>query len=353
MDDLHSLYIGKRRIGDDTRAYIIAEIGHNHCGDITKAFELMRKAKEVGADAVKTQTRNNKRLFTEGLFNSPYDNENSYGKTYGEHREALEFGRGYYKELALFAAELGIDFFSTPFDEESAELLHELKMPLYKIASGDITNIPLLQRVARFKRPILLSTGRASIDDIFRAVEAITKYHENIAILQCTASYPCAFEELNLKVIETYRKLFPYCVGISSHDNGIAMAPVAYTLGARIIEKHFTLNHTWKGTDHAFSLEPPGLSKMIRDVHRAKDALGDGVKKSYPSEEKGIFKMAKAIYAARSLPVGLRLTEADLAVKSPADGLPPYMISKLIGRLLKVAVEKDESILLDYLEVEP
>jgi len=353
MDDLHSLTIGQKRIADDTDAYIVAEIGNNHCGDLRKAFELIRKAKEAGADAVKTQTRNNQEIYTKALFESPYDHENSYGKTYGKHREALELRRSDYKELFYYAAELRIDFFSTAFDEKSVDLLMEFNPPAFKISSGDITNLPLLNHVAMTRRPIILSTGAATMGDILKAIDVITNWHEEIAILQCTAAYPCAFEELDLRVIETYRKNFPYCIGLSSHDNGIAMGPVAYALGARIFEKHFTLNHTWKGTDHAFSLEPPGLTKFIRDIRRVKVALGNGVKKQYESEEKGILKMRKSLYAACDIQKGEILTPFNIARKSPANGIPVSEIGKFIGRTVNQFIPAETHLQFEHLEVEP
>jgi N-acetylneuraminate synthase/sialic acid synthase len=166
-----------------------------------------------------------------------------------------------------------------------------------------------------------------------------------IGILQCTAGYPPAWEELNLRVIETLREEFPDAVaGLSAHDSGIAMALVGYVLGARIIEKHFTLNRAMKGTDHAFSLEHSGLEKLVRDLKRAHLALGDGVKRRYPSEEAPLFKMAKKIVVARDIPEGHVLTEDDLAIKSPNDGLPPYEIYRLLGKVVRHGMHADQKI---------
>jgi N-acetylneuraminate synthase/sialic acid synthase len=181
--------------------------------------------------------------------------------------------------------------------------------------------------------------------DVERAYEAIIPINKQLCILQCTAGYPAAFEELDLAVIATYRDRFPEVViGLSSHDNGIAMAPAAYVLGARVVEKHFTLNRAAKGTDHPFSLEPVGLRKLVRDLQRVRAALGDGSKKVYQSEEGPIEKMSKKLVAARDLPRGHVLRREDLAVKSPGDGLPPYMIDEIIGRTLLRALRADEPI---------
>ena len=245
--------IGRHEIGDESKCYVIAEIGHNHQGNLDKARELFREAKLAGAHAVKLQKRDNRGLYTRAAYNKPYDNENSFGSTYGEHREFLEFGLKEYRELQTFAAELGVDFFATAFDLASADFLRDLDVPAYKIASGDLKSTPLLRHVASFGKPVVISTGGAVVDDVQRAYDTIMPINPQLAILQCTAGYPAAFEELDLRVISAFRERFPGAViGFSSHDNGIAMPVAAYMLGARIVEKHFTLNRASKGTDHAF-----------------------------------------------------------------------------------------------------
>jgi N-acetylneuraminate synthase/sialic acid synthase len=345
-----SLTIDDTTITDDSDCYLIAEIGHNHQGSLEKCRELFRAAKECGADAVKLQKRDNRSLYTRAMYEKPYDNENSFGPTYGAHREALEFGREEYVELQRYAAELGITFFATAFDVPSADFLAALDMPAYKLASGDLKNLPLLRHVARIGRPVIVSTGGATLEDVHRAVDAIGELNPRIGILQCTATYPTEPEQMNLRVIASLREAFPTaCVGLSDHYNGIAMAVAAYVLGARIIEKHFTLNHTWRGTDHALSLEPVGMRKMIRDLRRARQALGDGVKRVLPGEEGAMTKMGKTLVAARDLPAGHLLTAADIAVKSPGGGLPPYELDRLLGRRLSQALRADDMIRFEHL----
>jgi N-acetylneuraminate synthase/sialic acid synthase len=346
-----TLRINDFEISDSGDCYVIAEIGHNHQGSVKKARELFDEAKAAGAHAVKLQKRDNRSLYTRELFHRPYENENSYGATYGEHREALEFGKAEYQELQAYAAELGLTFFSTAFDIPSADFLAELDMPAYKIASADLINTPLLRHVASFGKPMILSTGGATLDDVRRGYETVAEINPQIGLLQCTAGYPVEWEELDLKVIDTYRDLFPASViGLSSHDNGIAMAVAAYVLGARIVEKHFTLNRALKGTDHKFSLEPAGLRKMVRDLKRTRIALGDGMKTMYPSETEPITKMAKKLVAARDLPAGTTLSEDDIAMKSPGDGLPPYEMDRLIGRTLRHPVREDSTLTFELLE---
>ena len=247
--------------------YTIAEIGNNHQGDVKHALKLIKAAKECGADAVKTQKRDNKTLYTKSFFNEKYDNPNSFGLTYGEHREKLELKKNDYKELKEYASELKIDFFATPFDLPSLEFLEEFNFPAYKIASADITNTILQTEIAKTKKEVFLSTGGGTLEDVKRAKNNIFEHNKRLSILQCTASYPANIEDMNLKVIETYSKHFPGIrLGLSDHENGIDAGPIAYMLGARVFEKHFTLNRANKGTDNAFSLEPQGLAKFIRNL---------------------------------------------------------------------------------------
>ena len=342
--------IGQHEIGDQSRCYVIAEIGHNHQGSLDKARELFREAKLAGAHAVKLQKRDNQGLYTRAAYNKPYDNENSFGSTYGEHREFLEFGRKEYRELQKLASELGVDFFATAFDLASADFLQELDVPAYKIASGDLKSTPLLQYVASFGKPVIISTGGAVIDDVQRAYDTIMPINPQLAILQCTAGYPAAFEELDLRVIGTFRERFPDAViGFSSHDNGISMPVAAYMLGARIVEKHFTLNRTSKGTDHAFSLEPVGLRKMVRDLERTHKALGNGVKKIYESEKAPITKMGKSLVVARDLPSGHLLGRADIVMKSPGGGIPPYELENVLGRVTLRPLKEDDFLTFEVL----
>lgn len=345
------LVIDGTEISDDSDSYVIAEIGHNHQGKMETARELFIAAKECGANAVKLQKRDNRALYTRDMYNKAYDNENSFGETYGEHREYLEFGLAEYQELKDFAKELGITFFATAFDFSSADFLAKLDTPAFKIASGDLRNIPLLKYVAGFQKPMVVSTGGGTIEDAQRAYDAVMPINTQLCLLQCTAGYPCAFEEMNLNVITTFRERFPdIVIGLSSHDNGIAMAVAAYVLGARVIEKHFTLNRAMKGTDHAFSLERGGMRRVVRDLQRARVALGDGVKATYPSERAPLLKMGKKLVAARDLPADHVLKLDDIAVKSPSDGIPPFELDRVLGMRTRRALKEDENLAFDDLD---
>ncbi len=340
-------------IHDGSDCYVIAELGHNHQGDAEKAKQLIHAAHECGVNAVKLQKRDNRRLFTSVQYDAPYDNEQSFGATYGEHREALELGPDDYRALQAYARDFGVTLFATAFDFESADLLAELDMPAYKFASGDLRNTPLLRHVAGFGKPIFLSTGGGELADIERAVDAIVPLNDQLCILQCTAAYPAETQDLNLQVIVTLRERFPELViGLSDHQNGISMALVAYMLGARVIEKHFTLDHAAKGTDHAYSLMPEGMRKLVRDLRRVPEALGDGIKRPLPVEAKPLEKMGKKLVAARKLEAGSVLTAEDVAIKSPADaGLPPFELDRVVGGRLLRPLAADETLELADLEL--
>jgi sialic acid synthase len=345
--------LGHFKITDSTldqnsKGFIIAEIGHNHQGNLQTCIEMFKSAKLNGADAVKLQKRDNKKLFSTETYNSIYNSENAFGKTYGQHREFLEFEITEYKELIKVAQDLGIIFFATAFDLNSADFLMELDMPAIKIASGDLRSVQLLEYCAKFQKPMILSTGAAEIEDVNRAVEVVKKFNQNFAILQCTAEYPANYAHLDLKVINDYMLRFPdNLIGYSGHDNGISMPLAAYALGARIIEKHFTLDRTMKGTDHAFSLEPTGLRKLRRDLDRLHEALGDGVKKIYSEELGPLTKMSKKIVAKTNIPVNKIIEESDLDFKISGTGYWPFQIEEIVGKKAKIEISLDAIITKD------
>ncbi len=336
--------LGNYTISEDSPCFIIAEIGHNHQGDLETAKKMIKTAAECGAHAVKFQKRSNKNLFREEMYNKPYENENSYGKTYGLHREALEFGEKEYVELKKLADELGVIFFATPFDFWSVDFLEKIGVPCYKIASAHVTDIPLIEYVASKGKPIFLSTGGCTIEDVDRAYNAIKKYNVPLCIMQCTAAYPqIDYKETHLNVFKTYKQRYPDAVlGFSSHDSGIMLPIAAYVLGSRVVEKHFTLNRAMRGTDHSYSLEPVGLTKMSRDLRRVHEAMGSTEKMPQPSEKNPITKMAKSIVANKKILKGTVITPEMIAFKSPGGGMLPYMVYEVLGRVAEKDIEIDE-----------
>jgi N-acetylneuraminate synthase/sialic acid synthase len=342
--------IGDRRITDSSDAYVIAEIGHNHGGDVEKAAELIRMAAESGAHAAKLQKRDNKALFTKAMYDEPYTGRNSFGATYGTHREAVEFGADEYRQLAELSADLGIAFFATAFDFPSVDFLAELGVPAIKIASGDLTNTPLLSYAAKTGIPLIVSSGGATMDEVRRAVDTVAPLTDQLALLQCTAAYPATPDLLNLRVISTYREAFPdVVVGLSGHDIESESSVIAYTLGARIIEKHVTMDRTLPGSDHHFSLEAGHLRELMAGLDRTRRALGSPDKQQLPVEAAAMRKMSKKLVAARDLGVGEVLTFEDIAIKSPGDGLRPYFIDEIVGRPLLSPLATDDAIQLSLL----
>jgi sialic acid synthase len=286
------LTIAGRRISDDDPCYVIAEIGGNHGGDEAVAAAMVREAARCGVDAAKFQKRENDTLYVRSCLEAPYANENSFGDTYHAHRAALELTPRCLAALDAEGRRAGIQVFATAFDERSADHCAELGFPAIKIHSGGLTDRPLLTHVARLRLPVILSTGGGTIADIDRAVEALGDCPH--AILHCTASYPLKPAEANLACLLTLRARYPETVvGFSSHAPGIVLSLVAYALGARILEHHFTLNRASKGTDHAFSLEPKALAQLVEDLDKVRQAMGDGIKRVYPSERKPIAKMRR------------------------------------------------------------
>jgi N-acetylneuraminate synthase/sialic acid synthase len=345
---------GKSKVSQSGECFVIAEIGHNHQGNLKVALDMIKSAANCGVNAVKFQKRDNKTLYTKAMYNKPYDNENSFGLTYGEHREFIEFGWDEYVTLKKCAEENGVEFMCTAFDFNSVDFLEKLGITSYKVASGDITNTPLLKYIAKLKKPIFLSTGGATLEEIHIAYDSIRKHHDKLCLLHTTCTYPTDYVDLNLAAIQTLKKEFPDTViGYSGHDNGILAAVIAYMLGATVVEKHFTINRSWKGTDHKFSLEPDGLRKQVRDLHRVNISMGDGKKILREIEIDAKTKMGKSVYTTKSLEKGHVLTSKDISIKSPGapgGGLVLYYFDRIIGKKLKLDLPEESMIYMEHLE---
>lgn len=340
---MNTIDIGTRHIGEGHPTFVIAEAGINHQGEVSIAKELIKKAKECGADAVKFQKRSINRILTREGLDAPYDNPNSFGKTYGEHKLALELSEADYKELKAFCDDNDIIFCASGWDEESIDFLDELGMAFFKMASADLTNLPLLIHTAQKGKPIILSSGMADMERVRTAYDAIKEINDQVALLQCTSTYPTVFEEINLNVITTFKKEFPDAViGYSGHEKGIAIPPVAVGLGAKIVERHFTLDRTMKGGDHAASLEPTGFEKMVRDIRHTEEALGGFTKEVQESELPIFKKLAKSIVSTKAIPEGATITADMLTTKGPGSGISPTKMSEVVGKKTTRAISADE-----------
>ena len=332
--------------------FIIAEVGQNHQGELNLAREYIKIFAAEGADAVKFQTRNNKYLFSETAYLAPYSSENAFAYTYGEHREKLELNPEWLPILKQDCIEHGVKFMSTPFDEPSLDLLKEIDVDILKIASFDLGNLPFIKRMTKLNKPIVMSVGGGKIEQIRSSVQILKENCEDIAILHCVSEYPCEFDRLGLDNIEILKNEFPDCIiGSSDHFNGILSGPIAYMKGARIFEKHVTLNRAWKGTDHGFALEREGFRKFVRDIKRVSKMM---IPKSIEEigTEKVFVKLGKSLIANQDLKSGDILTLDNLSGKIFEKQYTPVRESNyFIGKKIKKDISKGDPIFTNDIEI--
>ena len=292
--------------------YIIAEVGQNHQGSIQEALRYVVTFASLGASAVKFQMRNNKVLFDNSVYDMPYDSHNAFADTYGAHREYLELDISEFRLIRQRCKDLSVDFIITPFDIPSLQSCLELDVDALKIASFDLGNLPFLDKLAKTKIPLIMSTGGGNIDHVKGSVDAITNHHRSLALLYCVSLYPCPIDAVNLGNITALQHCFPDLdIGLSDHFNGTLTGPLAYTLGARIFEKHVTFDRSHKGTDHPFSLEPEGFRKFVRDISRVQSLMSSG-HHSQLGNEFVFQKLGKSLICNKDLPLGHILTHDDL-----------------------------------------
>ncbi len=295
--------------------FVIAEVGQNHQGKLEIALEYIKVFARQGANAIKFQTRNNKYLFSENAYNKKYNSENAFADKYGEHRESLELNPEWLPLLKNECEKYNVKFMSTPFDEPSLDLICDSGVDLIKIASFDLGNISFITKIAKKGLPIVVSTGGGDIDVVKYSIEALQSVSKDITLLHCVSEYPCPHDRLRLGVIQEYIKMFPDCkIGLSDHFNGILSGPVAYMLGARVFEKHVTINRSWKGTDHSFSLEPNGFGSFVRDIQRVPEMLS-AKQNNFLGEEHVFSRLGKSIVATKDLSSGDVITINDLSGK--------------------------------------
>jgi len=337
-------------VGDNFPTYIIAEIGQNHNGDMIMAKKLIDMAVRCGANAVKFQKRDISSELTTEAYNRPYENSNSFGRTYGEHREFLELNEEQHYELKEYSTINGITYFCTPCDVPSVELLERIGCPFYKIASRDLTNIPLLEKLATLKKPIIMSTGMASVEDIDDALETLKLNKQDLIIMQCTSEYPCKLENVNLRAISTLKKKYGYVTGLSDHTSGVIVSAAAILAGASIIEKHITLDRTLKGTDQPGSLEESGLKKLIGYIRAIELAQGDGRIEFNPDVASAKIKLARSITSKLNILKGQILTEDMICLKSPGDGLLWRDRHQILNKKSKVNIDSGVTLKLSDFE---
>lgn len=342
--------IGTRLIGDGCPVFVIAEVGNNHNGEFELAIQTIEAAKESGADAVKFQRRDVDEVFTKEMRDMPYDNPRSLAPTYGEHRKKLEFTHDQFVALKKYAEDLGLIFFVTPFDIGSADFLEDIGVHAYKISSFDVTNIPLLVHVAKKGKPILLSTGMSTLEEIDRAVETILEYNNRLIVNHCTSIYPSPDETIDLHMVTVLKGRYtPLPVGYSGHESDILPTVVSVGMGANTVERHFTLDKTMRGSDHHMSIEPSMFKDMVQQIRRIEVMLGSGEKRIHAAELPVRDKHAKSIVAKRTIKKGDRISKEDLTFKSPGNGILPMKIDDLVGRTAKADIKEDTVVPLEAL----
>ena len=330
-------------------AFIIAEAGVNHNGEAGLAHRLVDAAADAGADAVKFQT-----FRAEGVATPTAPKAEYQLKATGDGQLAmlrqLELSEEYYPALVDHCRQRGIMFLSTPHDWEAIEILDRLGVSAFKVGSGDLTNVPFLRLLARKGRPIILSTGMGTLAEVEEAVEAVrSQGNDRLILLHCVTSYPARAEDCNLRAMLTLERAFRVPVGYSDHTTGVEAALAAVALGARVIEKHFTLDRSLPGPDHEASLEPEELSALVRGIRLVERALGDGVKQPLPGERDMRPVARKSIVSARDIPAGAVITEDMLTTKRPGSGILPRHWDSLIGRRARVAIPRDS--LLEWAQI--
>jgi N-acetylneuraminate synthase len=332
--------LGDRSIGAGQPCFIIAEAGVNHNGDPALAHRLIDVAFQAGADAVKFQTFSADRLVTLDAPKAEYQlQQTEASESQYEMLKRLELSADTLRELQRHCHQVGLRFMSTPFDEDSVDLLNELGVTIFKTPSGEITNLPYLAHVARTGKPLIVSTGMATLGEVETAVNTIRSTgNSDLILLQCVSNYPADPADVNLRAMQTLAQAFGVPIGFSDHTQGLEIALAAVALGACVIEKHFTLDWTLPGPDHAASLEPDQLKAMIRGIRHVEAALGDGRKRPTASEANTAAVARKSLVAAHDLKAGTILSNEMIAVKRPGTGLPPMLLPQVIGRTLRVDV---------------
>jgi len=331
--------------------FVIAEIGVNHNGDVKIAEKMIGAAAEAGADAVKFQTFNARRAISSVAPKARYQIANT-GNAIESQQDMVaryELSREDHVALKRVAENLGLIFFSKPSDLGSADLLESLGVGLYKIGSGDINNLPLIKHVARKNKPIILSTGTANIGEVHQALATIESVSsQDVYLLHCTTEYPCPISDVNLHAMLTLRTTFGKPVGYSDHTMGIEIPIAAVALGARIIEKHFTLDCREPGPDHKASIEPHEFKAMVQCIRNVEAALGDGVKRPAKGELANIDVVRRSVVAVHDLRPGTVVTKEDLTIKRPGTGIAPADLEKLFGLRLERSVKADEVLTWDH-----
>ena len=325
--------------------YVIAEIGINHNGSIELCKKMIDAAAHSGVDAVKMQKRTIEEMYTKDALDVPYDKPYAFGRTYGEHKHALEFTDEQFIELQKYTHDKGIEFLVSGFDSTGFEFIDKvLNCPIHKVASPFITDYPLLKQVAEYGKPIFLSTGMHSMEEIEASVEFIKKINDKLMVYHAVTMYPVPNDGVNLNVLTTFKKRLGTLVGYSSHDNGVVIPAAAVALGACVIEKHFTLDRAMVGPDHAASVEPRGMELIKKYASAVHQSLGKAEREINEHETAARIKYGVSVTSRRAIPAGKVIEEADIMVKCPGGGISPVMYWDLFGKKATKFIDADKTI---------
>lgn len=334
---------------NDKLTFIIAEIGVNHNGSVELAKKMIKSASECGVDAVKFQTFKSEELVTENARTADYQEENTNENSQLKMLKKLELTFEDFKELKDYASKCNMIFISSPFDVNSVDLLETLDVPLYKLGSGELNNFELIDYVQKTNKPIIISTGMATLDEIKETYDFIEN-KDNLIILHCITGYPTSFEEANLNFIKTLQKEFDVLIGFSDHSPGIELPIAAVALGACVVEKHFTLDKNLEGPDHKASLNPKEFKAMVDAIRNVEVAMGDGVRK-FSDNELEIKKVArKSIVLNQDVSKDMIIERGMLSIKRPGTGIPPKFIDDVVGKKLIKDLKSNNVLKWDYLE---
>lgn len=342
--------IGKKYVGDGCPTYVIAEIGSNFDGSFERAKYLIDLAKKAGCDAAKFQSFKADKIVSKSAFSMKTSFQAKWDKPVYDVYQGAEFPRKWHKDLRDYCHKSKIEFFSSPYDIEAVELLEELDIPAYKIGSGDVNHLELLEYIAKKGRPMIIGTGASTIGEVETAVETVRATgNEDLILLQCITNYPSPFEDAHIRAMVTLRQAFETLVGYSDHTPGSVVPLGAVALGACLIEKHFTCDKTRKGPDHPFAMDYEDMSSMVRDIRNLEKALGTGKKRVEPSERETVVLQRRGLVAARDLAKGAKLTTANVTSLRPHKGLKPTEKGYVLGRKLKKGLKKGDPIAMESL----
>lgn len=343
---MNRIQVGPNRwIGEGCEPYVIAEIGINHNGSFELCKKMIDAAAHAGVDAIKMQKRTIEEMYTKDALDVPYNKPYAFGKTYGEHKHALEFTDEQYLELQKYTHEKGVEFLVSGFDATGFEFIEKvLDCPVHKVASPFITDYPLLKQVAEYGKPIFLSTGMHSMEEIKASVEFIKKINDKIMVFHAVTMYPVPNELVNLNVLTTFKQELGTLVGYSSHDNGVAIPAAAVALGACVIEKHFTLDRTMIGPDHAASVEPRGMELIKKYSSAVAQSLGSFERDNNEHEQAARIKYGVSLTTKCAISKGETITEENIMVKCPGGGISPALFWDMLGKKATRNIEADKTI---------